>query len=246
MFKPDSPAAIDARLPAYLQLRDRLASRIGSGEWKPDDALPSENVLAAETGLSVGTVRKAMQMLVDEGLLERRRGSGTYLRAPAFNASLFRFFNVRMPDGEGTIPKSRILVRQIEDLPPVAETLFGDRQGIRVERLRGTSERVLMAEEIWLRRASFPGFEALDEARIGPLLYPLFLSEYGVFITRAVDEVRFSVADDRIAAQLGLAVGAPIAVIERTAFAGDGRPVEWRIARGSASWFRYRSEVGAA
>lgn len=237
---------IDARLPAYVQLRDRLAARIGRGEWKPDEALPSENVLAGETGLSVGTVRKAMQLLVDEGLLERRRGSGTYLRTPSFNASLFRFFAVRVPGGEGTIPTSRILSRQIKPAPEPVITLFGDRQALHLERLRGGPDQVLMAEEIWLRRHHFPGLEALPESEMGPLLYPLFLDRYGVFIARAVDEVSFSTADALIAERLGLEQGAPIAVIERTAYSADGRPVEWRIARGSALWFRYRSNVGSA
>lgn len=240
------PRDIDARLPAYLQLRDRLAARIGNGEWRIDAALPSENVLASETGLSVGTVRKAMQMLVDEGLLERRRGSGTYLRAPAFNASLFRFFSIQMPDGEGAIPTSTILSRQIETAPPAVSALFGETDAIHVQRLRGSSDRVLMAEDIWLRRSSFNGFETLAEADLGPLLYPLFLSRFGIYIARAVDDVSFSTADARIAEQLGLSPGDPIAVIERTAYSADGRPVELRVARGAASWFRYRSHVGPA
>ena len=237
---------IDTRLPAYVQLRDRLAARIGRGEWKPDETLPSENVLSNDTGLSVGTVRKAMQLLVDEGLLERRRGSGTYLRAPSFNASLFRFFAVRMPGGENTIPTSRILSRQIKPAPePVAE-LFGERQALYIERLRGGPDQILMAEEIWLRQASFPGLEDLSTTEMGPLLYPLFLDRYGVFISRVVDEVSFSTADPLVAERLAIEEGAPVAVIERTAYSADGRPVEWRVARGSALWFRYRSNLGSA
>ena len=235
---------IDQRLPAYLQLRDRLAARIASGEWAPDCALPSENVLSAETGLSVGTVRKAMQLLVDEGLLERRRGSGTYLKSPAFHASLFRFFSVQMPDGEGVIPTSRILSRRLGPAPSPAAALFAQPQAIHVERLRGSGDRVLMTEDIWLSPSSLSGFETMPDEEIGPLLYPLFLSRFGVFITRAVDEVSFSEADAVTAERLSLAEGAPIAVIERTAYAADGTPVEWRVARGSATWFRYRSHVG--
>ncbi|KXF78134.1 GntR family transcriptional regulator [Paramesorhizobium deserti] len=245
MKSVDAPG-IDTRLPAYLQLRDRLAARIGNGEWGLETALPSENILSAETGLSVGTVRKAMQMLVDEGLLERRRGSGTYLRTPAFNASLFRFFSVQMPEGQGTIPTSRILSRRVEKAPAPAAALFGEADAIHVDRLRGDSERVLMTEDIWLRQSSFRGFDTLPASNVGPLLYPLFLERFGVFISRAIDEVSFSTAEAVIAGRLGIDEGAPIAVIERTAYSADGRPVEWRVARGSASWFRYRSHVGPA
>ena len=85
-------ATSDDRLPAYVRLRDTLATRIANGEWTPDQPIPSEARLAKEYGLSVGTVRKGVDGLVDEGLLERRQGSGTFVRAPSFNATLFRFF----------------------------------------------------------------------------------------------------------------------------------------------------------
>src|SRR5690606_5211180 len=98
----------DTRLPAYLRLRDDIARRIAAGEWGPDDVLPSENKLSAQHALSVGTVRKAIQQLVDEGLLERRQGSGTFLRKPAFDATLFRFFQAREADGAPSIPTSRL------------------------------------------------------------------------------------------------------------------------------------------
>ncbi|MEM7061500.1 MAG: GntR family transcriptional regulator, partial [Pseudomonadota bacterium] len=55
--------------------------------------------LANEYGLSVGTVRKGVDGLVQEGLLERRQGSGTFVRAPSFDATLFRFFQFREADG---------------------------------------------------------------------------------------------------------------------------------------------------
>ncbi len=91
--------ATDNRLPAYARLRDTLASRIANGEWTADQPIPSEARLAKEYGLSVGTVRKGVDGLVGEGLLERRQGSGTYVKAPAFDATLFRFFQWREVDG---------------------------------------------------------------------------------------------------------------------------------------------------
>ncbi|MBM3606481.1 MAG: GntR family transcriptional regulator [Alphaproteobacteria bacterium] len=63
--------ATDRRLPAYLRLRDDLAARVAREGGASDVALPSENQMLAETGLSQGTSKEAMQMLVDEGLLER-------------------------------------------------------------------------------------------------------------------------------------------------------------------------------
>ncbi|BAI75008.1 transcriptional regulator (plasmid) [Azospirillum sp. B510] len=234
----------DRRLPAYLQLRDALAARVAHGEWGPDSALPSENQLTAETGLSVGTVRKAIQTLVDEGLLERRQGSGTYLRKRAFNASLFRFFAVQSADGAATIPPSRIIARAMAAAPPAVAVILGTADCIRLDRLRGQSGALLLSEEIWLPRARFEGIDGLDDSQFGPLLYPLYFERFGVFIASAVDDVSFAPASPDIAARLGLAAGAPTAVIERTAYTVDGGAVEWRIAQGPADRFRYRSRLG--
>ena len=60
--------------------------------WTPDEAIPAESGLAEAYGVSLGTMRKALQQLVDEGLLERHQGSGTFVRRARFDRSLFRFF----------------------------------------------------------------------------------------------------------------------------------------------------------
>lgn len=238
---PDRHGFIDARLPAYLRLRDRLTQRIAAGEWHADQALPSENQLAQEGGLSVGTVRKALQMLVDEGLLERRQGAGTYLRKPAFDAALFRFF---LLSGDDTaIPVSRILSRQRRTASDAIAAILGTRDAFRVERLRINHGEVLLAEEIWLAAARFPGFDTLDEAAFGPLLYPLYLERWGVLVVAAADEVSFRPAPEIIATHLGVAPGAPLAVVERSVTGADGAVIEWRRACGRAERFRYRSRI---
>ncbi len=240
----EAERVIDDRLPAYLRLRDALAARIAAGEWSVDEALPSENRLAREHALSVGTVRKALQQLVDEGLLERRQGSGTYLRKPAFDATLFRFFQIRGPSGDKNIPMSRLISRARVTAPAHVARILGTDDAIRIERLRFLSERPLLSEQIYIPHARFEGFEAIPEDEFGPLLYPVYLDRFGVFVTRAEDEVRFGSADETTAQRLQVATGHPVAIIERTAFAVDGRSVEWRIASGRADQFRYRSRIG--
>ncbi|WP_185984555.1 GntR family transcriptional regulator [Aureimonas mangrovi] len=234
---------IDQRLPAYAQLRDRLAARIAAGEFRPGAAFPSENQLAGETGLSVGTVRRAMQQLVDEGLLERRRGSGTFLRSPAFDVSLFRFFAVETR-GERTIPTSRLVLRSRAAPPAAVAAVLGTDDAVRIERIRSVGADVVLAEEIWVPQARFPGIETIAEAEIGPLLYPFYLDRFGVLVSSATDDVSFEPADAHNARRLGVEEGAPLAVIERTARAVDGAVVEWRVAYGDATRFRYRSRIG--
>ena len=237
-------AVPDNRLPAYVRLRDWMASEIAQGVWSPDQALPSENQLAKQHSISVGTVRRAMQQLVDEGLLERRRGSGTFLRRPAFDATLFRFFAMRDTDDRPSIPTSRLVTRAVITAPPAIARVLGAKRVIRTERLRGLSDQPLLAEDIFVPFERFAGFESLAETDLGPLLYPVYLERFGVFIARAVDDLSFGRADARTARHLGLAEGDPVAVIERTAFAVDGTAAEWRRAYGPAERFRYRSQIG--
>jgi GntR family transcriptional regulator len=66
-------------LPKYAQLREMLTSAITSGHWKPGDKLPTEVELARQTPCSLGTVQKALRALVDDGLITRAQGSGTFV-----------------------------------------------------------------------------------------------------------------------------------------------------------------------
>ena len=235
---------IDSRLPAYVRLRDTLTARIAAGDWTPDHPIPSEARLAIEFNVSVGTVRKAVDGLVDEGLLERRQGSGTYMRAPSFNATLFRFFPIRDADGAlPSIPSSNMISRRLAKAPKEAAEALGTEETIKIVRLRSLSDQPVLSEEIYIPASRFAGFEKLPEAAFGPLLYPVYFERYGVLVKRAIDEVSFGEASEAIAKRLRMTINDPLAVIRRTAFDIEGKPVEWRIASGSAAGFRYRSEI---
>lgn len=234
----------DERLPAYVRLRDALAARIAQGEWTSDQPIPSEAKLASEYGLSVGTVRKGVDGLVQEGLLERRQGSGTFVRAPSFDATLFRFFQFRESDGSQlSIPSSHLILRSLAPATDEAAEALGTREVVKIVRVRSLSDEPVLFEEIYIPAAQFSGFETLPETAFGPLLYPLYFERYGVLVKRATDDLAFEYASAAAATQLQLTAGDPLVVIRRTAFDIEGKPVEWRIARGSAERFRYRSDI---
>lgn len=236
--------ATDNRLPAYARLRDTLAARIANGDWTADQPIPSEARLAREYGLSVGTVRKGVDGLVAEGLLERRQGSGTYVKAPSFDATLFRFFQWREADGaQLSIPSSQLILRSVTTAPDEAAEALGTSDVIKIVRVRSLSDLPVLYEEIYIPVAQFAGFEELPESALGPLLYPLYFEHFGIFVKRATDDLSFGTASETAAQRLRVQPGDPLAVIRRTAFDLEGKPVEWRIARGSAAQFRYRSEI---
>lgn len=235
----------DTRLPAYVQLRDDFASKIASGDWAVDERIPSEAMLAKQYGSSVGTVRKAVDGLVLEGLLERRQGSGTFIKGLSFDSTLFRFFQVRDINDQRslTIPNSELILRARVVAPKEVAEALDTENVIQILRVRGISNQPILFEKIFIPTSIFDGFEAIPDKELGPLLYPVYLKHFGILIHKAVDDLSFGNADKQVSHQLNLEAGAPVAIIKRTAYSRDKAPVEWRIAFGNAAHFRYRSEI---
>src|SRR6201987_475243 len=149
---------LDQRLPRYQRLRDDIAIRINRREWRPGDLIPSEAELAAQHGVAIGTVRKAIDQLVADGVLERQQGRGTFVRRARFNSSLFRFFRFQSESGERRVPKSRILRRKSMPATSAVASALRIPVGepvISLSRLRLIDDVPLLAEEIWLQQSRF-------------------------------------------------------------------------------------------
>jgi GntR family transcriptional regulator len=236
----------DSRLPLYQRLRDRLAERVAAQSWSPAEAIPSETDLAATYRVSVGTVRKAVDSLVADGLLERRQGRGTFVRRPRFNSSLFRFFRFQSPTGEPLTPKSRILARGLKPAPAEAAAALRIEPGepaVALSRLRVVDGAPLVSEAIWLPKQRFAALLDIAPADFGDLLYPLYESCCGVIVTSAEETLGVALADRAQASRLARKPGEPLIVIERVAFDAHRHPLEWRRSHGPADRFRYHVEI---
>ncbi len=236
----------DQRLPLYARLADVLTRRIASGEWSPDTPLPSETALATSYGVSVGTMRKAMEQLVEEGLLERRQGSGTFVRRARMDKSLFRFFRYSGGRAGSTVPGSRILRREViaaDQWPEAARGLGSTDRLIRIERLRFWDDEPFLAEEIALPLTLFAPLMELDIEQMDPLLYPVYEKVCGQIVASAEEILTVGEADPVVARLLNCRVAAPVVMIERRAYAHDRTPLEWRRSHGRADQFSYRVEI---
>ncbi|NVZ68010.1 GntR family transcriptional regulator [Pseudomonas costantinii] len=236
----------DARLPLYQRLRDQLVDQIANNRWRPGEAIPTEAVLSAEYELSTGTVRKAVDALVSEGILERQQGRGTFVRRPQFQSSLFRFFRFQGPSGERQVPESRILSVESLAAPSAVSEALGltpEAQVIRIVRTRLLDVQPLLAEEIWLPRARFQTLLDVDLAQQGPLLYPIYESVCGQVVASAEETLTAEAVNDVYARLLQVPVNSPVVVIERLARDYAGQPLEWRRSRGHAEHFRYRVDI---
>ena len=220
-------SSVDNRLPRYLRLRDDIAARIARREWRPGEPIPSEMELAKEHGIAIGTVRKAVDQLVAEGVLERQQGRGTFVRRLRFN-SLFRFFRFQSESGERRIPESRILRRQVVGAPAAVAAVLRLRPGddvIRLSRLRLIDDTPLLAEEIWLPRARFEPLLKIETSGFGDLLYPLYEECCDEIVASVEETITVEFADAMQARLLHRDAGAPLIAIERTAFDFDRQPI---------------------
>ncbi|MHA4967261.1 GntR family transcriptional regulator [Pseudomonas extremorientalis] len=236
----------DARLPLYQRLRDQLIEQIANNRWRPGEAIPTEAVLSAEYALSTGTVRKAVDALVSEGILERQQGRGTFVRRPQFQSSLFRFFRFQGPSGERQVPQSRILTVESVAAPSAVSEALGlapEAQVIRIVRTRLFDVQPLLAEEIWLPRARFQALLDIDLAAQGPLLYPVYEDVCGQVVASAEETLTAESVNAVYARLLQVPVNSPVVVIERLARDYAGQPLEWRRSRGHAEHFRYRVDI---
>jgi GntR family transcriptional regulator len=242
---PPTPEAGDALgfRPLYRQVRELLVRRIAEGVWQAGQPLPSEGEIAAELGVSQGTARKALDEMAAQNLVVRRQGRGTYVARHDDARILFQFFRMVPDVGGKEFPDSRLIEVAADVADEEAATALGLAPGapvVRLERVRSLAGEVCIAERIVVPAALFAG---LAEHELPNNLYELYASEFGIVIGRASEKLRAVAASGREARLLGIAAGAPLLRIDRTAFSIDGKLVEWRVSLCRTERAHYLSDL---
>ena len=218
--------------PLYRQVYDIVVRQVAEGKWRPGQALPSEHSLAREMGVSQGTMRKVLDSLTAEKLLERRQGKGTFIAENTQERALFRFFRMAHPGGSRAVPeRARESVRvRVSRAPERAKLDLGraDRV-VEITRTRCIDGRPAVHELIVIPSALFPHIE--KRASLPNTLYSLYQTEYGINITAAHEELRAELATAADEKALQIAAGSPMLVIDRVAVSLRERKVEWRTSR---------------
>jgi GntR family transcriptional regulator len=218
--------------PLYLQLRDALAERIASGEWKPNSAIPNEGDLAREFGVSAGTMRKALDLMETERLLTRRQGKGTFVNDQSSDELAARFCNIRGADGKracGQIKSADVAEGPANEAACLRLRLQQGDRVHRIRRVRQQKGQPYMLEEVVLPAALFPDLALGKNPGVTDRIIVL-AQEYGILLGRAEERVSASGASAEVAEKLGIAPDAPVMVLDRVVLALDGRPIEWRMA----------------
>jgi GntR family transcriptional regulator len=211
------------RQPKYLRIHGDLRERITSGQWRAGSPLPSQRELADEFGVSVMTLRQALQLLTDEGLIEPRHGSGTFVAAHyAYDLGHLRSFADDLT-AQGAEITTRLLATGT--VTPPADTgarLGAEGQVLWLRRLRLSAGRPLIVQTSYLPAALAPLIQNEDLSRRG--LYTI-LAEHGQPITSASETITPTTLGPDDAHDLARTTRSPALLSHRTSFSAAGVPV---------------------
>jgi GntR family transcriptional regulator len=217
------PLSAAAAAPLYAVVERHLLREIMAGRLADGARLPPEREMAAELGVAVGTLRRALAALEARGLLERRQGSGNYIRAGQDMAGIYAFFRLERPGGGG-VPSARILDLRRAGKPGGAPAFGPSAEAQRLRRLRLLDEEPAALEEIWIDAARVPD---LTPAMLEAPLYHALRTRVGLWIAAAEDRVGLGRAPGWAPADFAPPAGAACPLVERVGRAQDGAAVEY-------------------
>jgi len=219
------------KLPLYIQIGELLHREIAAGHWQPGERLPVESELAANLSVAVGTLRKALAKLEGDGLLERRQGSGTYVkRAPTGNA-IYQFFHLELLDGGG-VPHADTLQVEMTQRPEVATELeleYLEAKLWSIRRLRYLNDVVVAVEEIWIDHRHCSD---LSKSDLHESLYMHYRENFNFWIGRVEDKIDCCPAPNWTNELLGISDGSVIGRVERKGWSNKNQVEEF-----SRTWF---------
>ena len=227
------PSNKPTRLPLYVQVSELLHREIAAGHWTPGERLPTESQLAQDLDVAVGTLRKALKVLEDDGLLERRQGSGTYVRKPPEGGAVYQFFRLELLKGGG-MPRAvtqsvNLIESDVVAAKFAAVVVEQGRRFWRIRRLRYLNQTPIAAEEIWFdgRHAEQLSVEEMHES-----LYVHYREEFDFWMTHVTDEVSCQEAPEWACQLLNKPIPSTLGWISRQAWANNGQIEEY-----SQTWF---------
>ena len=232
--------------PLYRQIKALILQALESGEWRPGQAIPSEQELAARFSVSQGTVRKAIDEMAADNLLVRKQGKGTYVASHNDPRALFRFLRLVPVDGELSSPQSIPLDCWRAKAGQEASRMLAIEPGapiIIVRRLLKFASKPVVIDEIYLPGEVFQGLTAEALQGWNGSLYSLFESRFGVRMIRAQERIRAVAADRGASEALKLPEGTPLLSVERVTYTYGDRPVEWRRGLYSTAEHFYLNEL---
>ena len=231
-------------LPLYYQLKELLLEMIENEELKPGDPVPPERELCKRHNISRMTARKAVMALVNEGVVYREQGRGTFVAIPKINQKISKLqgFTEKMK-GKGVSTKTKLLSFKIKqatrDNIRHLDLLEGENVVIEIKRLRYVNEEPFSIEIVWLpyELCSNLTRKKLD----GNSLYKIFEGEYNYKLKYAKQTIEPIIMDEYESDLLSQNQQALALLFRRTTYLENDRIIEYTksIYRGD----KYKYEI---
>jgi GntR family transcriptional regulator len=209
--------------PAYQRIRSIIWKRIEAGQLKPGDVVDSERELAKIHRVSLMTARHALTSLEREGVVERRRGAGTFVAPPKIHFNKLMSYSEQMAS-RGLVAGSELLCSKIIDYEPEIAARLAvtpNHRLVKVERLRHAANEPFALEVCYLSAEEFGG---LVSAPLGKgSLFSILERDFGVELAHADEEVDATAADTRIAELLKVPRGTPLLRIRQVIYSTKGK-----------------------
>lgn len=216
----------------YREVKRKLIADISSGAVPPGGALANESDLAKRFGVSIGTVRRAVDELVADHILLRQQGRGTFVGKLDRERFMFQFFKIARRDGPREFPEVKLLSWSKSRATQAESQILQISAGaavFRIENLLSLRGKPVMHDSIVLGAAMFGGLtKSLLEQREGTL-YELYQTVFGITVIGAEERVQAVAVTPENSALLGVPHGSPALRIERVAFTFDQQPAELRV-----------------
>lgn len=219
-LKPD----LESSTPLYVQLQMKLMQAIQKGLWRPGNALPSERYLSDHLGVSRITVRKAFDLLLADGLLEKQQGAGTFVKRRVEQPiSVLTGFSDEMK-ARGLAPETRTLecfVRTATAEEALILNLKPGQQVAYLKRLRLADNMPVAVEYNVLPRHLIPDPQAIEDS-----LYKVLRAK-GLMPTRALQQLRANIVSSGERDLLQAGDDTPVLYITRIGYLENGVPIEY-------------------
>ncbi|TFW30870.1 GntR family transcriptional regulator [Massilia horti] len=218
-------------LPLYREVKHKLMEALRDGEWKPGETIPAEKRLCERFGVSVGTLRKAVDELTAENILIRHQGRGTFVASHSQDRYMFGFFHICPKVGHKEYPTVEFISLEKEKADGDSARRLGIGKGTRVVRIinrLSLGGKAAIIDDILLPERYFGGMTADQVRERHTTLYQLYQDEFGVAVLRTEERLEACGANEQIAGLLGIDEGTPLLHIVRRAMTFRDEVVELR------------------
>ncbi|MEZ5652000.1 MAG: GntR family transcriptional regulator [Burkholderiaceae bacterium] len=221
----------DLSLPKHERLRLAFASSIADGFWRSGMRLPTEAELAHTTPCSLGTIQRALRELAADGLIERRRGSGSVvadLTGKLADPWHIRYIRSRSPRTEYFALHTRVLSRrQIRSVGRWSEVLGQNKESVtRVDRLFTVDGRIDIYAEFFALSSRFPEFMSRPMASMDGLNFKKMIGDrYHAPTHRVHQTLRFQPTPAHVAEVCGMPAGGMSPVLNVVSYPLSGEPI---------------------